>query len=75
MAATRQENESSGRSGERVEEGLSLPVFESLPATAGLSNAEAFQLSLKHALALLPRMLAMRDAAVQAESAERFALR
>ncbi len=75
MAATRYENESSARSAERVQEGLSLPVFESLPATAGLSNAEAFQLSLKHALVLLPRMLTMRDAAIQAESGERFVLR
>ncbi len=75
MAATRYGNELSRKSTERVQEGLALPVFDSLPATAGLSNLEAFQLSLKHALALLPRMLPMRDAAVQAESAERFTLR
>jgi hypothetical protein len=54
---------------------LALPLFDSLPFTAGLSNVEAFQLSLKHALALLPRMLMARDAAIQAESAERFSLR
>ena len=59
MAATKYENESSGSSAERVQEGLALPVFDSLPATAGLSNLEAFQLSLKHALALLPQMLAL----------------
>ena len=75
MAATKYENGSSGSSAERVQEGLALPVFDSLPAAAGLSNLEAFQLSLKHALALLPRMLTVRDAALQAESAERFALR
>ncbi len=73
MAATRYENGSSGSSAERVQ--LALPLFDSLPFTAGLSNVEAFQLSLKHALALLPRMLMARDAAIQAESAERFSLR
>ena len=62
MAATRYENESSGSSGDRVQEGVAFPLFDSLPATAGLTNLEAFQLSLKHALALLPRMLMMRDA-------------
>lgn len=35
-----------------------LPRFDSLPATAGLSNTEAFRLSIRHALALLPAMLA-----------------
>ena len=35
-----------------------LPQFDSLPATAGLSNAEAFRLSIRHALALLRTMLA-----------------
>jgi hypothetical protein len=35
-----------------------LPRFDSLPATAGLSNTEAFRLSLRHALALLPALLA-----------------
>ena len=53
MAATKYENESSGSSAERGQEGLVLPVVDSLPATAGLSNLQAFQLSLKHALALL----------------------
>ncbi len=75
MAATRYENESTGNSAERVQEGLTLPDFDSLPATAGLSNGEAFQLSLKHALALLPRMLPARDAAAKANSFERFSLR
>jgi len=35
-----------------------LPQFDSLPATAGLNNTEAFRLSIRHALALLPAMLA-----------------
>lgn len=35
-----------------------LPRFDSLPATAGLSNTEAFRLSIRHALALLPALLA-----------------
>jgi hypothetical protein len=75
MAATKYENESSGSSAERVQERLALPVFDSLPATAGLSNVEAFQLSLKHALALLPHMLAVRDATGTADGLERFRLR
>ncbi len=76
MAATRYENESSGSSAERVQEGLALPVFDSLPANAGLTNLEAFQLSLKHALALLPGMLKAReDAAAAAGHGERFSLR
>jgi hypothetical protein len=58
-----------------VQEWLALPLFDSLPATAGLSNAEAFQLSLKHALALLPQMLAVRDAAASPHNPERFRLR
>ena len=75
MAAMKYENESSGSSAERVQEGLTLPVFDSVPATAGLSNLEAFQLSLKHALALLPQMLTARDATARADSPERFRLR
>ena len=75
MAAMKYENESSGSSAERVQEGLALPVFDSLPATAGLSNLEAFQLSLKHALALLPRMLTVRDGTAREDGPERFRLR
>lgn len=41
---------------ERVHVDLALPEFDSLPAAAGLSNLEAFRLSLEHALALLPAM-------------------
>ena len=56
------EPESSGDSAEnRVREdgtALVLPQFDSLPATAGLNNAEAFRLSIRHALALLPSMFA-----------------
>jgi len=37
---------------------LDLPEFDSLPATAGLNNIEAFQLSTRHALALLPALFA-----------------
>lgn len=37
---------------------FNLPEFDSLPATAGLSNLEAFQLSQRHALALLPSLFA-----------------
>ena len=75
MTATKYENEPHGSSAERVQEGLALPVFDSLPATAGLSNLEAFHLSLKHALALLPRMLAVSDATAGAYARERFRLR
>ena len=75
MAATRYENESSRSSAERVQEGFNFPVFDSLPATAGLNNLEAFRLSLKHAVALLPRMLTARDAAATTDESERFSLR
>ena len=37
---------------------LDLPEFDSLPATAGLNTTEAFQLSIRHALALLPALFA-----------------
>ena len=54
--------ESSGNPAEnRVREdgsALVFPQFDSLPATAGLDNTEAFRLSIRHALALLPAMLA-----------------
>jgi hypothetical protein len=41
---------------------LAPPEFDSLPATAGLTNTEAFRLSLRHALTLLPAMLDRRMA-------------
>jgi hypothetical protein len=54
--------ESSGNPPEnRVREdgsALVFPPFDSLPAAAGLNNVEAFRLSIRHALALLPAMLA-----------------
>jgi hypothetical protein len=54
--------ESSGKPAEnRVREDAAafvLPRFDSLPATAGLSNIEAFRLSIRHALSLLPALLA-----------------
>jgi hypothetical protein len=53
---------SSGKPAEnRVREdgsALAFPQFDSLPAAAGLNNVEAFRLSIRHALALLPAMLA-----------------
>ena len=39
-------------------EAFVLPEFDSLPATTGLNNAEAFRLSIRHALALLPALFA-----------------
>jgi hypothetical protein len=54
--------ESSGNPAEnRIrEDGASfvLPQFDSLPATAGLNNTEAFRLSIRHALSLLPALVA-----------------
>ncbi len=35
-------------------QGITLPAFDTLPATAGLDNTAAFRLSQRHALALLP---------------------
>ena len=56
-------------------EAIELPEFDSIPATAGLSNLQAFQLSLRHALTLLPQLppnlRAARDAA---DLPERFRL-
>jgi hypothetical protein len=52
-----------------------LPEFESLPATAGLTNVEAFWLSIRHALALLPAVVAKRDNFAAAPNPERFSLR
>ena len=69
--------ESSGNSAEkRVREDrapLVLPQFDSLPATAGLNNTEAFRLSIRHALALLPALLAKRtDARPGGDYPDRF---
>jgi hypothetical protein len=54
---------------------LSLPEFDSLPATAGLSNVEAFRLSIQHALAMLPAMLAQDKNVRESINTERFSLR
>jgi hypothetical protein len=54
---------------------LNLPRFDSIPATAGLTTTEAFQLSIRHALALLPAL--SQDAFFRARpsNTERFVLR
>jgi hypothetical protein len=55
---------------------LRLPEFDSLPATAGLDNTEAFQLSIQHALALLPNVLERAGNVVaRPANPERFSLR
>jgi hypothetical protein len=62
MPPTPSEPESSANSAKnRVREEsipFALPQFDSLPATAGLNNTEAFHLSIRHALSLLPALLA-----------------
>jgi hypothetical protein len=62
MPPTPSEPESLGNSAKsRIREdgaAFVLPRFDSLPATAGLSNTEAFRLSIRHALSLLPALLA-----------------
>ncbi len=67
--------DSSPNSGEnRVREeaqGIVLPAFDSLPATAGLNNTEAFRLSQRHALALLPGLFARGNL----ENPDRFVIR
>ncbi len=63
---------------DRVQEGavlFDLPNFESRPATDGLSNLQAFQLSLRHALALLPALFARGEVGRDGEEeADRFTL-
>ena len=80
MAPTKYESESSGNSKKnRVHEDsgkITLPEFDSLPASAGLNNAEAFRLSLRHALALLPARLAQGTNERSPETyLERFSIR
>ncbi len=61
----------------RVREGpalFDLPEFDSLPATEGLSNLEAFQLSQRHALSLLPALLAQDRLDREDAGWERFSL-
>jgi hypothetical protein len=55
---------------------LEFPQFDSLPATAGLSNDEAFRLSIRHALLLLPAMFAKgKSFALPPKNPRRFSLR
>lgn len=61
MPPTPSEKSSGNPTENRVREdgaALILPQFDSLPAIAGLDNTEAFHLSIRHALALLPALLA-----------------
>ena len=52
-----------------------LPHFDSLPATAGLNNTEAFRLSIRHALALRPALLAREtDGRPSQDYPDRFAI-
>jgi hypothetical protein len=52
-----------------------FPEFDSMPAAAGLNNVEAFRLSLRHALTLLP-LLSKKQLATwdPADEPERFSL-
>jgi hypothetical protein len=54
---------------------LGLPVFDSLPSTAGLNNTEAFRLSVRHALAMLPGLLSRGLKSPECSNPERFSLR
>ena len=55
--------------------GMVRPIFDTLPAAAGLSNADAFWLSQRHALALLPgRLAGGRVALPDQDYSERFIL-
>jgi hypothetical protein len=55
---------------------LDLAEFDSLPATAGLNNTEAFQLSIRHALALVPALFARGIGdRIPRDNPERFSLR
>jgi len=79
MGQKQYEPESSGNSEKnRVRESpgeLRLREFDSLPAAAGLTNAEAFRLSIRHALTLLPVVFAQRSGPGAVEAGyERFRL-
>ena len=53
-----------------------LPAFDSLSPAAGLDNTEAFRLSQRHALALLPAMFARGLLArSNQENSDRFIIR
>ncbi len=73
------ESESSANSmNNRMREGdpaFTLPHFDSLPATAGLNNVEAFRLSIRHALAVLPSLFANGlDERVSEDYSDRFTI-
>lgn len=79
MRPTQSERESSEHSKKnRVRETADLPRFpnfDSLPAAAGLTNVEAFRLSQRHALALLPAVLRAQSVYLDRAVAERFSVR
>ena len=78
MPPTPSEKSSGNPPANRVREdgaAFALPHFDSLPATAGLDNTEAFRLSIRHALALLPAMLAQgTDTRPAGDYPDRFAI-
>ena len=79
MPPTRYDDDSSENSDKtRINEpvgGLALPDFDTLPAAAGLTTVQAFQLSIRHALALLPAHFARHRAEQTARvNPERFTL-
>jgi hypothetical protein len=78
MPPTPSEKSSESPAENRVREddsALTFPQFDSLPATAGLDNTEAFGLSIRHALALLPAMLAKgRDERPGLDYPDRFSI-
>jgi hypothetical protein len=52
-----------------------FPDFDSLPAGAGLDNVQAFRLSIRHALTLLPTVLTPDGhLPIQPRNPERFRL-
>lgn len=54
---------------------LNLPEFAAVPASAGLTNAQAFELGVRHALTLLPLMTsAVFARSLASETGERFSL-
>jgi hypothetical protein len=68
------ENSASNRALEGTGD-LALPEFHTLPAAAGLSNTDAFRLSLRHALALWPRLYSQhRISVIDQRVPERFSL-
>jgi hypothetical protein len=58
----------------REEDDLNFPNWDSLPATAGLTKTEAFQLGIHHALLLLPMAMKQPDFNNPPRNPERFRL-